>query len=117
MTILFDLSIDNSDDGKGRTDTFNGGKEIWRWESLRITGEQRYVQFQDMPGCRASDSLDDAQLPSDFETDYMRVWQRKDLARRPMVRSRTRAVLTDARSTARIDGRPANLTLFDIHNS
>ncbi|NLE42715.1 MAG: hypothetical protein GX615_12910, partial [Lentisphaerae bacterium] len=46
----------------------------------RIVSEQMYVQFQNMLGGWESDPLDDAQLPSDFEIDYMRVWQRADLA-------------------------------------
>jgi beta-glucanase (GH16 family) len=61
--------------------TFYGnGEEIWNWESPRIIGEQMYVQFQNMLGGWECDPLDDAQLPADFEIDYMRIWQRKDLA-------------------------------------
>ena len=61
--------------------TFYGnGEEIWRWESSRITAEQMYVQFQNMLGGWEADPLDDTQFPADFEIDYMRVWQRRDLA-------------------------------------
>lgn len=59
---------------------YGNGKEIWRWESPRIASEQMYVQFQNMLGGWECDPLDDAQLPADFEVDYMRVWQRADLA-------------------------------------
>ena len=64
----------------GSLSFYGNGEEIWRWESPRIVSEQMYVQFQNMLGGWESDPLDDAQLPSDFEIDYMRVWQRADLA-------------------------------------
>ena len=33
-----------------------------------------------MTGGWETEALDDAQLPADFVLDYVRVWQRKDLA-------------------------------------
>ncbi|MGI5869318.1 MAG: glycoside hydrolase family 16 protein [Kiritimatiellia bacterium] len=64
----------------GSLSVYGNGREIWKWESPRIVGEQMYVQFQNTLGGWETDPLDDDQLPADFEIDYMRVWQRADLA-------------------------------------
>jgi hypothetical protein len=64
----------------GSLSFYGNGKIFWHWESPRVCDEQMYVQFQNQIGGWDYDPLDDLELPADFEIDYMRVWQRKDLA-------------------------------------
>jgi len=56
------------------------GKETLRWENPRISDEQEYIMYDMVSGGWDKDPLDDAKLPDDFIIDYVRVWQRKDLA-------------------------------------
>lgn len=56
------------------------GKETARWESPRISDVESYIIFTAVSGGWDNDPIDDAQLPSDFVIDYVRVWQRADLA-------------------------------------
>ncbi len=59
---------------------YDNGKEAARWESPRIANTQEYIILTMLTGGWESEPMDDAQLPSDFVLDYIRVWQRKDLA-------------------------------------
>ena len=59
---------------------YDNGKEAARWESPRIGSTQEYILLTMLTGGWESEPMDDAQLPSDFVFDYIRVWQRKDLA-------------------------------------
>jgi beta-glucanase (GH16 family) len=59
---------------------YTNGKEAARWESPRIGSIQEYIILTMISGGWESEPMDDAQLPSDFTLDYIRVWQRKDLA-------------------------------------
>lgn len=56
------------------------GKEVLRWESPRVSSVPSYIMFDMVTGGWDNKPLDDAQLPDDFVIDYVRVWQRKDLA-------------------------------------
>ena len=56
------------------------GKEVLRWESPRVSTVPAYVMFNMVSGGWDNQPLEDAQLPDDFVIDYVRVWQRKDLA-------------------------------------
>lgn len=56
------------------------GKEIIRWESPRVCTIPSYIMFTLISGGWDNQPLDDAKLPDDFVIDYVRVWQRKDLA-------------------------------------
>ena len=56
------------------------GKEVLRWESPRVCSIPSYIMFNFVSGGWDNVPLDDAQLPDDFVIDYVRVWQRKDLA-------------------------------------
>ncbi|HEX4084596.1 MAG TPA: glycoside hydrolase family 16 protein [Chthoniobacteraceae bacterium] len=56
------------------------GKEVARWETPRISNVPADIMFTAISGGWDNNSVDDAQLPSDFVIDYVRVWQRKDLA-------------------------------------
>jgi beta-glucanase (GH16 family) len=59
---------------------YGNGKEIFRWESPRVSDQQAYLILQNEIGGWDNEEVDDAQLPADFIVDYIRVWQRKDLA-------------------------------------
>ena len=59
---------------------YNNGKEIFRWENARVSDVQEYIMFDMVTGGWDNPPLDDAKLPDDFFIDYVRVWQRKDLA-------------------------------------
>ncbi len=58
------------------------GKEVLRWENERISDLQEYIMFDVVTGGwdKTLPQIDDAKLPEDFIIDYVRVWQRKDLA-------------------------------------
>ncbi len=56
------------------------GKEILRWESPRVCSVPSYIMFNMVSGGWDNQPLEDAKLPDDFVVDYVRVWQRKDLA-------------------------------------
>lgn len=60
---------------------FHGnGKEIGRWEDERVGSVQSYPILYMVSGGWANLPLDPEQLPDDFVIDYVRVWQRADLA-------------------------------------
>ncbi|MDQ3813728.1 MAG: glycoside hydrolase family 16 protein, partial [Armatimonadota bacterium] len=59
---------------------YGNGKEVLRWEDPRIANVPEILMFTLPMGGWDNSPLDDAQLPSDFIIDYVRVWQRKDLA-------------------------------------
>jgi len=56
------------------------GQEVARWEDPRISNVPSILMFTLPMGGWDNNSLDDAQLPAEFVVDYVRVWQRKDLA-------------------------------------
>jgi beta-glucanase (GH16 family) len=56
------------------------GHEVLRWEDSRISNVPSYLLFTIPSGGWDNNSLEDFQLPDDFVIDYVRVWQRKDLA-------------------------------------
>ncbi len=56
------------------------GKEALRWKSPRVSNVPAILMFTLPSGGWDNDALDDAQLPADFVIDYVRVWQREDLA-------------------------------------
>ena len=57
-----------------------GGKELLRWEDPRVASVPEQMMFTLPMGGWDNSAIDDAQLPADFIVDYVRVWQRKDLA-------------------------------------
>lgn len=59
---------------------YGNGKEFARWESPRVSALQAELILQNLIGGWDNEELDDSQLPADFVVDYIRVWQRKDLA-------------------------------------
>lgn len=56
------------------------GREVARWENPRISNVPSILMFTLPMGGWDNNALDDALLPDDFVIDYVRVWQRKDLA-------------------------------------
>ena len=56
------------------------GKEIARWEDPRISNVASDLMLYLETGGWDNDALDNTKLPADFLIDYVRVWQRKDLA-------------------------------------
>lgn len=59
---------------------YDNGKEAARWESPRVGNIQSYWIIDHVTGGWETEPMDDAQLPSDLVIDYVRAWQRKDLA-------------------------------------
>lgn len=59
---------------------YGNGKEIARWDSPRVCNQQMHLILQNEIGGWDNEEIDDAQLPADYVVDYIRVWQRKDLA-------------------------------------
>ena len=64
----------------GSLSFYGNGELFWQWEGERVADEPMYLQFQNQLGGWDNDALDDSLLPADFEIDYIRVWQRADLA-------------------------------------
>ena len=56
------------------------GREVLRWKNPRISNIPEILMFTLPMGGWDNSSLDAARLPDDFVIDYVRVWQRKDLA-------------------------------------
>ncbi len=56
------------------------GREVARWENERVADAAAYLILYNPSGGWDNNQTDDAKLPADFEIDYIRVWQRKDLA-------------------------------------
>lgn len=56
------------------------GREVGRWENPRISTAPSYIMFDLVSGGWDNTPLEDSKLPDDFVIDYIRVWQRKDLA-------------------------------------
>ena len=59
---------------------YSNGAEIGRWEDPRVCSVQSRILLTLGSGGWANTPLDDTQLPDAFVIDYLRVWQRNDLA-------------------------------------
>ncbi|MCX5682998.1 MAG: glycoside hydrolase family 16 protein [Planctomycetota bacterium] len=64
----------------GQAAFYCNGREVARWEDPRIASVPAGMMFTLPTGGWDNNPLDDARLPDDFVIDYVRVWQRKDLA-------------------------------------
>lgn len=64
----------------GHVSVYSQGRKGGSWDSPRIGSVQSYVIFDLLPGGFEYEPLDPATLPADLVIDYVRVWQRKDLA-------------------------------------
>ena len=64
----------------GHVSFWEHGRKFWEWNSPRVASVQMMLHLQNMLGGWEYDALDDRELPADFVIDYIRVWQREDLA-------------------------------------
>jgi beta-glucanase (GH16 family) len=64
----------------GKVVYYSQGKEVARWETDRIPSVPACIIYTLPTGGWDNNALDDKQLPVEFEIDYVRVWQRADLA-------------------------------------
>ena len=64
----------------GHVAVYSSGHMDGSWDSPRVGSVQSYLIFDMLPGGFEYDPLDPATLPADLVIDYVRVWQRKDLA-------------------------------------
>jgi len=64
----------------GHVAVYSNGRLDGSWDSPRVGSVQSYIMFDMLPGGFEYDPLDPATLPADLVIDYVRVWQRKDLA-------------------------------------
>jgi beta-glucanase (GH16 family) len=56
------------------------GREVLDFESPRVSNVPSYILFDFVSGGWENPPIDDTKLPDDFVIDYVRVWQRQDLA-------------------------------------
>lgn len=56
------------------------GHEVLRWDDARVCSVPSCFLFTLPAGGWDNNAVEDSQLPADFVIDYVRVWQRKDLA-------------------------------------
>ena len=56
------------------------GEVVARWENARISNVASYPILYMVTGGWDNNPVDDDQLPADFVVDYVRIWQRQDLA-------------------------------------
>ncbi len=59
---------------------YGNGKELGRWEDPQVGNVPSSILIEMTTGGWDNNAVDDAQLPADYLIDYVRVWQRKDLA-------------------------------------
>lgn len=59
---------------------YANGKEVFRYESPRVCNVESDIMFTAVSGGWDNDPIDDSKLPDDLVIDYVRAWQRKDLA-------------------------------------
>jgi beta-glucanase (GH16 family) len=67
----------------GRLVYFANGAEVLRWENPRVASVPAIMMFTMPTGGWDNTPLEDARLPADFTIDWVRAWQRKDLAELP----------------------------------
>lgn len=59
---------------------YANGREVARLETPRISDVPSDIMFTHVSGGWDNNGIDDGTLPDDFVIDYVRAWQRKDLA-------------------------------------
>jgi beta-glucanase (GH16 family) len=64
----------------GSVTYYANGKAVLHWESPRISNVPEDMMFTLPQGGWDNNAIEDKKLPDDFIIDYVRVWQRKDLA-------------------------------------
>jgi beta-glucanase (GH16 family) len=56
------------------------GHECLEWKSPRVSDVEEYIMYDMVSGGWSNTPFDDTKLPGDLNIDWVRVWQRKDLA-------------------------------------
>ena len=64
----------------GKVTYYTNGKVVGSWESARVGTQPEFMILNNVPGGWEKEDMDDTKLPADYVVDYVRVWQRKDLA-------------------------------------
>ncbi len=64
----------------GAVAMYCNGKKLWQWEHPRVSNVPAHFIFEVTTGGWDNNAVDNKQLPADYVVDYVRVWQRKDLA-------------------------------------
>ncbi|OGV39070.1 MAG: hypothetical protein A2X48_18090 [Lentisphaerae bacterium GWF2_49_21] len=64
----------------GKVIYYSNGREIARWEADRISTVPSHFIFEVTTGGWDNNAVDDSKLPVDYVVDYVKAWQRKDLA-------------------------------------
>ena len=64
----------------GSAKIYTHGQLTAQWDNPRISSVESYIIFTAVSGGWDNDPLDHKLLPDDFVIDYVRVWQRSDLA-------------------------------------
>ncbi|MEX1090314.1 MAG: glycoside hydrolase family 16 protein [Phycisphaeraceae bacterium] len=64
----------------GQAVIYANGREIARWDNQRVSSAPSYPILYMVSGGWDNNALDDTQLPDHFVIDYIRIWQRGDLA-------------------------------------
>jgi beta-glucanase (GH16 family) len=59
---------------------YGNGREVARWECDRVASVPAYIMFTQPQGGWDNNRVDDRRLPADLVIDYVRAWQRRDLA-------------------------------------
>lgn len=59
---------------------YGNGQELWRWDDPRVCNVASGIIIEITTGGWDNNAVDDSTLPADYIIDYVRVWQRKDLA-------------------------------------
>ena len=64
----------------GEATYYANGVEVAKWKDEKIGSVESYPILYMVSGGWDNNALDDKQLPADFVIDYVRIWQRGDLA-------------------------------------
>jgi beta-glucanase (GH16 family) len=64
----------------GQAVFYGNGRELFRWEDPRVSSVPSYFIIEFTTGGWDNNAVDDSKLPADYLLDYVRAWQRKDLA-------------------------------------
>lgn len=64
----------------GNAEIYGNGRLLSRWKNPRVADVPAYLIFYMVSGGWANNDIDDAKFPADFTIDYVRAWQRDDLA-------------------------------------
>ncbi len=64
----------------GKVIYYSNGREVASWEAERISNVPSHFIFEVTTGGWDNNGVDDSKLPVDYVVDYVKAWQRKDLA-------------------------------------